>query len=55
MFVYKHLTILSRSMCDYRRGLELANRFIDHLQVVTTNDYNTIVISTLCSSLEYTV
>jgi hypothetical protein len=36
-------------------GLGLMNRFIDHLQVVTTNNYNTITIFTLYSSLEYTV
>jgi hypothetical protein len=30
----------------------LVNRFIGHLQVVTTNNYNTIAISTLYSSLE---
>jgi hypothetical protein len=27
----------------------LVNRFIDHLQVVTTNNYNTIDVSTLYS------
>jgi hypothetical protein len=32
-------------------GFGLVNRFIEHLQVVTTNNYNTIVISTLYSSL----
>jgi hypothetical protein len=37
--------VLSRSMCDYR--------FIDHLQGVTTNNYNTIAISTFYSSLEH--
>jgi hypothetical protein len=31
------------------------NRFIDNLQVVTTNNYNTIVISTLYISLGHTV
>jgi hypothetical protein len=31
--------------CDYRRGM--VNRFIDHLRVVTTNNYNIIVISRL--------
>jgi hypothetical protein len=31
---------------------ELVNRFIDHLHDVTTNNYNTIAISTLYSSLE---
>jgi hypothetical protein len=39
--------ILSRTMCDYRRGFGLYIVFIDHLQVVTTNNYNTIAISTL--------
>jgi hypothetical protein len=34
-------------MCDYRRGSGLDIGFIDHLQVVTTNIYNTIAISTL--------
>jgi hypothetical protein len=29
-------------MSDYRRGFELYIGFIDHLQVVTTNNYNTI-------------
>jgi hypothetical protein len=50
------LNILSRIMCDYRRGLDwLICRFIDHLQVVAINNYNTIVISTFYSSLEHTV
>jgi hypothetical protein len=32
------------------------NKFIDHLQVVTTkNNYNTITISTLYNTLEHTV
>jgi hypothetical protein len=26
---------------DYRRGFRLVNKFIDHLQVVTTNNYYT--------------
>jgi hypothetical protein len=30
------------------------NRFSDHLQVVTTNNYNTIAISPLYSSLQHT-
>jgi hypothetical protein len=33
----------------------LVHSFIDHLQVVTTNNYYTIAISTLYSSLEHTV
>jgi hypothetical protein len=33
----------------------LVNRFIDHLEVITTNNYNSIGISTLYSSLEHTV
>jgi hypothetical protein len=36
-------------------GFGLDIRFIDHLQVVTINNYNTIAISTLYSSLEHTV
>jgi hypothetical protein len=32
----------------------LVNRFTDHLQVVTTNNYNTITISITYSSLEHT-
>jgi hypothetical protein len=35
------------NMSDYRRGFELDIGYIDHLQVVTTNNYNTIVIFTL--------
>jgi hypothetical protein len=38
-------------MCDYRRGFGLVDRFTDHLQVVATNNYNTVAISTLYSSL----
>jgi hypothetical protein len=33
----------------------IGNIFIDHLQVITTNNYNTIAVSTLYSSLEHTV
>jgi hypothetical protein len=29
-------------MCDHRRGFGLVNKFIDHLQIVTKNNYNTI-------------
>jgi hypothetical protein len=36
-------------------GFRLMNGFIDHLQVVTTNNYNTIAISPLYSLLEHTV
>jgi hypothetical protein len=31
------------------------NRFIAQFQVVTTNNYNTIVIYTLCNSIDHTV
>jgi hypothetical protein len=31
------------------------NKFIDHLQAVTTNTYNTVAISTLYNSLDHTV
>jgi hypothetical protein len=31
------------------------NRFIDHLQVGTTNNYNTIAISTIYGSLWHTL
>jgi hypothetical protein len=37
-------------MSDYRRGFVLHIGFIDRLQVVTTNNYNTIAISTLYKS-----
>jgi hypothetical protein len=48
-------TILSRSMwCDYRRGFWIVG-FIDHLQVATTNNYNTITDLHTYSSLEHTV
>jgi hypothetical protein len=41
------INIVTR-MSGYRRGLlGLVNRFIDHLQVVTTNTYTTIAISIL--------
>jgi hypothetical protein len=33
----------------------LVNGFVDHLQVVTTNNYNTVDISTFYTSLEHTV
>jgi hypothetical protein len=32
---------------DYRQGLQLDTGFIDHVQVVTTNNYNIIAIFTL--------
>jgi hypothetical protein len=32
-------------MCDYRRGFGLVDTLIDFLQVVTTNNYNTIAFS----------
>jgi hypothetical protein len=46
---------LSRDMCDYRRGLDLVNRFIDYLQVVTTNNYYIIPISKCYGSLQRTI
>jgi hypothetical protein len=36
-------------------GFGLVNGFTDHLQVVTTNNYNSIAISILYSSLGHTV
>jgi hypothetical protein len=36
-------------------GFGLVNSFIDHLQGVTINNYNTIAISTHYSSLEHTI
>jgi hypothetical protein len=36
-------------------GFELVNSFLDRLQVLTTNIYNTITTSTLYSSLEHIV
>jgi hypothetical protein len=39
-------------MCDYRRGFGLDIGFIDHLEVVNTNNGNSIAIY---SSLEHTV
>jgi type III secretory pathway component EscT len=36
-------------------GFGLVNRFTDQLQVITTNKYNTINISTLYSSLEHSL
>jgi hypothetical protein len=32
-------------LCDSRRGFELDIGFIDHLQVLATNNYNTIQIT----------
>jgi hypothetical protein len=37
-FHYNIVTCFS----DYRQGFGLVNRFIDHLQVVATNNYNSI-------------
>jgi hypothetical protein len=42
-------------MNDARRGFGLEIGFIDHIQVITTNNYNNIAISTLYSSLQQTV
>jgi hypothetical protein len=36
-------------------GFGMMTRFIDHLQVVTTNNYNTIADFHTYSSLEHTV
>jgi hypothetical protein len=41
-------------MCDYRRGFRSVNRFIDRLNVVTTNDYKIIAVSTIYNSLVHT-
>jgi hypothetical protein len=41
--------------CDCRRCFGLNIGFIDRLQVLTTNNYNTIAISTLYNSLEPTL
>jgi hypothetical protein len=38
-------------VCDYRRGFESVNRFIDHLKVVTTINCNTVASSTQSSVL----
>jgi hypothetical protein len=38
-----------------KTGFGFMNRFIDYLQVITTNNYNTIAISTIYNSLEHTV
>jgi hypothetical protein len=45
---------LTHSMC-LKMGLGLVNRFIDHLQVITTNNCNAIAISTLYCSLEHSL
>jgi hypothetical protein len=37
-------------ICESRRGFGLDIEFTDHLQVVITNNYNTIAISTLYKS-----
>jgi hypothetical protein len=38
-----------------KTGFGLVKRFIDHLRVVATNNYNAVTTSTLYSSLEHTV
>jgi hypothetical protein len=53
--VILELYILWRVGMWLQTDFGLVNRFIDHAQVVTTNDYKTIAISTLYSSLEHTV
>jgi hypothetical protein len=42
-------------MSDYRQGFGFDIGFIDYLQVVTTNNHNTIAISTLYNPLELTL
>jgi hypothetical protein len=42
-------------ICVTIDGFGFLNGFIDHLQVVTTNNSNSIAISTLYSSQEHTV
>jgi hypothetical protein len=45
---------MSHSMYVTIDGFWIGDGFIDHIQVVTTNNYNTVAISTLYSSLEHT-
>jgi hypothetical protein len=40
-------------MNDFGRGFGLDIEFINHLQVVTTNDYHTIIISTFYKWVEH--
>jgi hypothetical protein len=47
--------VLWRICVWLQTGFGLVNRFIDHLQVVTTNSNNTIPTSTLYIALEHTV
>jgi hypothetical protein len=51
----KAVMLLSRVLCVTIDGVWFVNRFIDHLQVITKNNYNTIANFTLYSSLEHTV
>jgi hypothetical protein len=48
------LMILSRAIITID-GVWMVNRFIDHPQIVATNNYNTIAISTLYSLLDHTL
>jgi hypothetical protein len=52
---YRNEELYCHVVCVTITGFGLVNRFIDHLQVVTTNNYNNIANSTLYSSLEHTV
>jgi hypothetical protein len=50
-----HQMILEENTNVEAIHIELANRFIEHLQVVTTNIYNSVAISILYSSLEHSL
>jgi hypothetical protein len=40
--MFKHVIHIVTCISGYREGVGLVNNFIDHLQVVTTNNYYTI-------------
>jgi hypothetical protein len=44
-FVWSTRQHIVACMCDSRRGFELDTGFVDHLQVVTTNNYSTVANS----------
>jgi hypothetical protein len=51
-----NLTLWKRNLVMWlQMECGLVNRFIYHLRVITTNNYDTVTISTLYSSLEHTV